>query len=139
MVHRDIKPHNLILSQRGKKHTVKILDFGLAKATREVKTDTGLTGAAVTALIDRLETLGYVTRGRDAADRRKVTVRAVGAKLREINRLYGGVRGGMEALLAKYDGAEFTAIIDFLTHATRILADESVNLAAEARPRKTRE
>jgi DNA-binding MarR family transcriptional regulator len=100
---------------------------------------TGLTGAAVTALIDRLETLGYVTRERDPADRRKVTVRAVGAKLREINRLYGGVRGGMEALLAKYDGAEFTAIIDFLTHATRILADESVKLAAGTRPRKTRE
>jgi uncharacterized protein (TIGR03067 family) len=35
MVHRDIKPHNLILSKEGKKHVVKILDFGLAKATRE--------------------------------------------------------------------------------------------------------
>jgi serine/threonine protein kinase len=44
MVHRDIKPHNMILSRQGKKHTVKILDFGLAKATREGKTDSGLTG-----------------------------------------------------------------------------------------------
>ena len=31
MVHRDIKPANLILHREGKKHTVKILDFGLAK------------------------------------------------------------------------------------------------------------
>jgi WD40 repeat protein/serine/threonine protein kinase len=44
MVHRDIKPHNLMLAREGKKHTVKVLDFGLAKATREKKEDTGLTG-----------------------------------------------------------------------------------------------
>jgi formylglycine-generating enzyme required for sulfatase activity/serine/threonine protein kinase len=43
MVHRDIKPHNLILSRRGKKHIVKVLDFGLAKA-REGETVTDLTG-----------------------------------------------------------------------------------------------
>jgi serine/threonine protein kinase len=35
MVHRDIKPDNLMLAREGKKHVVKILDFGLAKATRE--------------------------------------------------------------------------------------------------------
>ena len=44
MVHRDIKPHNLILAREGKKHVVKILDFGLAKATSEKKADYGLTG-----------------------------------------------------------------------------------------------
>ncbi len=35
MVHRDIKPSNLMLSVEAGKHTVKILDFGLAKANRE--------------------------------------------------------------------------------------------------------
>jgi serine/threonine protein kinase len=46
MVHRDVKPQNLILARQGKKHTVKILDFGLAKATRERGLDDGgLTGA----------------------------------------------------------------------------------------------
>jgi len=35
MVHRDIKPQNLILAREGKKQVIKILDFGLAKATRE--------------------------------------------------------------------------------------------------------
>lgn len=43
MVHRDIKPNNLMLAVEGKKHIVKILDFGLAKATSEKDAETGLT------------------------------------------------------------------------------------------------
>jgi serine/threonine protein kinase len=44
MVHRDIKPANLILRVEGKKHTIKILDFGLAKLTSERGFNSGLTG-----------------------------------------------------------------------------------------------
>jgi serine/threonine protein kinase len=44
MVHRDIKPQNLILAHEGKKHVVKILDFGLAKATSQDRLDEALTG-----------------------------------------------------------------------------------------------
>src|SRR5262249_37262274 len=43
LVHRDIKPHNLMLSRNGDKATVKTLDFGLAKAAREEKVDGALT------------------------------------------------------------------------------------------------
>jgi serine/threonine protein kinase len=44
MVHRDIKPQNLILAKDGKKHVVKILDFGLAKATSQDRLEEALTG-----------------------------------------------------------------------------------------------
>ncbi len=45
MVHRDIKPQNLILARLGRRHVVKILDFGLAKVVREKGEAPGLTGA----------------------------------------------------------------------------------------------
>jgi serine/threonine protein kinase len=43
LVHRDIKPSNLILARHGKQPVVKVLDFGLAKATRDGPMDKGLT------------------------------------------------------------------------------------------------
>ena len=43
MVHRDIKPGNLMLARKGEKSIVKVLDFGLAKASRESPLDGGLT------------------------------------------------------------------------------------------------
>jgi serine/threonine protein kinase/WD40 repeat protein len=43
MVHRDIKPSNLMLSRHQQRAVIKILDFGLAKATREGTVDKSLT------------------------------------------------------------------------------------------------
>jgi serine/threonine protein kinase len=43
MVHRDIKPSNLMFARQGKRAFIKILDFGLAKATQEAPIDGGLT------------------------------------------------------------------------------------------------
>jgi DNA-binding MarR family transcriptional regulator len=97
---------------------------------------TGLTGAAVTALVDRLIRLGYVTRERDTADRRKVVIRTVNAKLRDINQLYGGLRGALQALLSRYDAAEFETIMDFLTSATAAMAEQTEKLTTRAKPQK---
>jgi TPR repeat protein/serine/threonine protein kinase len=44
MVHRDIKPQNLILTKHEKKHVIKILDFGLAKVRSEKEQEFDLTG-----------------------------------------------------------------------------------------------
>jgi serine/threonine protein kinase len=43
LVHRDIKPSNLMLSRKGDRAIVKVLDFGLARVTRENESDGALT------------------------------------------------------------------------------------------------
>lgn len=93
---------------------------------------TGLTGAAVTALVDRLETGGYVTRARDPEDRRRVTIRAVPAKLRKLDQLYDGQNAAMGELLAKYDAPSFEAILDYLSNGAKILAEQAAKLRGQS-------
>ena len=67
MVHRDIKPHNLMLTPKG---NIKILDFGLARVVRESSTGTSLTAADAF-----MGTPEYVA-PEQAADARQADIRA---------------------------------------------------------------
>src|SRR5947207_4441009 len=44
MVNRDIKPHNLLVSQSGNKPVVKVLDMGLARLSSQGETGLTQTG-----------------------------------------------------------------------------------------------
>jgi DNA-binding MarR family transcriptional regulator len=98
--------------------------------------DTGLTGAAVTAVVDRLEAAGYVTRTRDVEDRRRVTVRAVPARVRQLDRLYDGQQAEMAKVLARYSATEIATIEDFLARTAEVLAAQTAALGG-GRPAKS--
>ena len=88
----------------------------------------GLTGAAVTALVDRLEKGGYVVRERGDDDRRRVTIHAVPEQLRKVDSLYQIQHRRMSKLLAAYNEKEFSLILDFLEKTTGVLAEEAKRL-----------
>jgi DNA-binding MarR family transcriptional regulator len=77
----------------------------------------GLTTGSVTAMLDRLARLDYLTRSPDAADRRKVVVR-ITARARQLvwNRIYGPlVRDGLRGI-AHYTDEEVALVTDYLRH-----------------------
>jgi DNA-binding MarR family transcriptional regulator len=88
----------------------------------------GLSGPAVTALIDRLEKAGYVTRERGTDDRRRISVRALPQKVREVDDLYAGQYTRMSRLLSKYSSEEFDVIVNFLEQTTEVLVEETKKL-----------
>jgi DNA-binding MarR family transcriptional regulator len=91
----------------------------------ELGGELGLTSAAVTALVDRLERSGYAARQRNDRDRRKVIIRADPERLREVARRYQAQGEAMTELLDAYSETEFAAIIDFLTRTADVLVQQA--------------
>ena len=89
---------------------------------------TGLTTGAITGVIDRLERAGYVRRGRDPADRRKVIVRARPAMTRRIAPLYDSLQREMTAIWSTYSDEELALIADFLTRSCDLAVQEIAKL-----------
>ena len=107
-----------------------------AMTASELAENAGLTGAAITALVDRIEAAGYAVRERDANDRRKVIIRAVPAKVRVLDQLYASQGVAMSRLLSKYGATEFAAITDYFVNATKILAEQTGKLRKDSAERQ---
>ena len=70
---------------------LEILYQGEAALPSQLAAKLGLTTGSVTAMLDRLERLGYVTRSADPSDRRKVVVRITPKAARRATKIYGPV------------------------------------------------
>jgi DNA-binding MarR family transcriptional regulator len=74
----------------------------------------GLTTGSVTAMLDRLERLGYATRSADPADRRKVVIRITTKATRKAAKIYGPIAlDGERDVLSSYSAAELHVLLDY--------------------------
>ena len=89
---------------------------------------TGLTGPSVTALIDRLEAAGYVTRFRNKQDRRKIEIRAIPAQRRKVELMYVKLNSVMTDVIGSYTDKEFATVMDYLFRAATVISNETKNL-----------
>ena len=85
---------------------------------------TGLSTSAVTSVVDRLERRGFVTRARDAKDRRKVLIRPTGTHDEEAAEIFAQVAARLQSVLAGYSDADLELINTFI----RGLNEESSTL-----------
>jgi DNA-binding MarR family transcriptional regulator len=112
----------------------------------ELAEATGLTTGAITGVIDRLEGAGYVRREDDPNDRRRVIVRVVSRRYREIGRLFEGLSAKTAELGARYSDRELATILDFMSRSHKMLHAATLELRQEAssadrrrsKPEKTR-
>lgn len=89
---------------------------------------TGLSGAAITAVLDRLEESGYAKRMRDASDRRSVTLKATPHGERKVRAIYRSLGKRMSKLNASYAKDELQIVYRYLAESTGVLSREIESL-----------
>ncbi len=92
-----------------------------AVSAGELGASTGLSSAATTTMLDRLERKGYLRRWRDTVDRRKVLVELTPHAREVIDDLYGPLGREGDRLLARFTTDELAKVRDFLLEATEVV------------------
>lgn len=113
------------------RHCIGLLHGG-PQSAGAIATATGLTPAAVTALIDRLEARGLLTRTRSLEDRRKVVIEATEATRDLSARYYGAIAEEGEKVIATFSDAELATIARFVGAALDLQRAQLGRLKAEA-------
>ncbi|MFF5642240.1 MarR family winged helix-turn-helix transcriptional regulator [[Kitasatospora] papulosa] len=93
----------------------------------------GLNSAGTTALIDRLEGLGHVTRTRDPHDRRRVLLTVDARAVERGREFFGQPLARMAGLLRTFDDRETAAVLRFLQEAHAALGGDRDRSAAQDR------
>jgi DNA-binding MarR family transcriptional regulator len=138
-----------ILAARFGLHTtdLEVLDhlFSSEDVTAgELSRSTGLSPGSMTALLDRLASAGYIERRADAADRRRVRIRARASATAPIKAVYAPIQQRMFRLWSTYDASQLRVILHFLTRSTELAASSAAEIEQEAgtraaaRPRRRR-
>ena len=112
------------------RHCIGLLHGG-PQSAGAIATATGLTPAAVTALIDRLEARGLLTRTRSLEDRRKVVIEATKATRDLSARYYGTIAREGEKVIATFSDAELATISRFVNAALDLQRAQLARLKAE--------
>ena len=89
----------------------------------ELAKESGFSTGAITTLLDRLETSGYVRRVRDDADRRRVLVELTDEARRRTREIWGPIAEASTAGLARYSNEELLFIRDFLRSSREFLLE----------------
>lgn len=89
-----------------------------------------LTTGAVTAVLDRLEDVGYVRRVRDTDDRRRILVEQTPEARKRAMRYYQPFMGEIIDAMEKYGADELEVVRDFMRGAAELSDDYARDLAA---------
>ncbi|WP_267242534.1 MarR family winged helix-turn-helix transcriptional regulator [Streptomyces sp. PR69] len=104
-------------------HCLDVLMQRESAAPSELGAALNLTTGSVTALLDRLDRLGYITRSPDPADRRRSVVRPTDKALKAAEEIFGPLAQDGFRQVARYSVEELTLLLDFF-RASRELQEQ---------------
>jgi DNA-binding MarR family transcriptional regulator len=112
---------------------LNILSFSGSMTPGELAKATGLTTASITGVVDRLEAAGFVTRERDAIDRRRVVVSIVLEKaLREVATVFAPMVADWQQLTTRYSDDELRLIVEFYDQMEQVIRKHLERLREQA-------
>ena len=109
---------------------LEVLNRKGAMTAGDLATASHLTTGAVTAVVDRLEEVGFVRRVRDAKDRRRVLIERTPEGTKTSVRYYGPFVNRTFEAMSQYDVEQLTAIRDFMHDAAEITEEYAKELRA---------
>lgn len=124
--------HEAVAEKLGLNATdLKCLDLARSEApvtAGRIAEMTGLTTAAVTSVIDRLEASGLVQRVRDTGDRRRVHVVPLPERAAEVGQLFESLDKAMNRLYGEYTSEQLALIREFAGKLEEIMRAEAMKL-----------
>jgi len=88
----------------------------------------GMSAAAMTTIIDRLEKARYAERKRGGGDRRSLNVHALEGSVKRVEDLYKSLRCLTETAVASYSGRDLKVISNYLSRATKMFQEATARL-----------
>ncbi len=103
---------------------LSILDAMGPMSAGELAQASGLSAAAITNLLDRLEAARLVVRNRDTRDRRRLLVSASPQARERIAPFFASMTRAWQQVLAGFDDAELAVVLRFLQSSGDMLREE---------------
>ena len=100
-----------------------------AMTAGQLAEQSGLSPAAITTALDRLEARDYILRVRDVVDRRRVMVQATERTLEITERLYGPLARAI-LWLRRYSAQELSTILEFVVKSTEAQEQRATEIRA---------
>jgi MarR family transcriptional regulator, organic hydroperoxide resistance regulator len=98
----------------------------------ELASRLSLTTGAVTSVIDRLSAAGYVGRGSDPDDRRKVIVHVNHKKIVPMGKTYDSIGRAFQKILQNYTAAELKFLVEYYKTSIELTKAEILKLHDKA-------
>jgi DNA-binding MarR family transcriptional regulator len=95
---------------------------------------TGLTTGAITGVLDRLESAGFVAREPDPADRRRIVLRLLPGRIPEVTALFASIGARLQRLCSEYTTEQLSLVLEFLERRTELVKASAAELRDKSSP-----